>query len=206
MVKANEALSNAVRERADAVAQRDHLLSEVQHRVRNNLQLVLSIIDMQARSDPASRPALAKITGRVRSIAKAQALLLDPVGTAQIDLCEYLPSLAQGLRRVPPIGFSGPSEPFFMALGRAVPLGLIINEILSDAVNADAQAPLQMSLTHDRKVTQIVIEALGLLDDANALEAQPSQLVQRLLTQAGVKIEARANSARKFVLIVDGPD
>ncbi len=204
MVKANEALSGAVMERANAVAQRDHLLSEVQHRVRNNLQLVLSIIDMQARAEPASRPALSLIAGRVRSIAKAQALLLDPVGAAQIDLCDYLPSLAQGLRRAPPIGFNGPDEAVFMAIGRAVPLGLIVNELLSSATNAHADAPLQMSLTQENGATHIVIEALGEQADTSAIDDQPSQLVQRLTTQAGVKIEVTSDASHKFVLHVDG--
>ena len=204
MVKANEALSHIVRERADAVAQRDHLLSEVQHRVRNNLQLVLSIIDMQARSTPACRPALALIAGRVRSIAKAQALLLDPIGAAQIDLCDYLPSLAQGVRRAAPIGFNGPGEPLYMALGRAVPLGLIINELLSSALIAYNDVPLQMSLKHQDGAAQIVIEALGERADSNAVDAQPSQLVQRLTTQAGVKIEVTPDTVRKFVLHIGG--
>ncbi|MDP2358846.1 MAG: PAS domain-containing protein [Beijerinckiaceae bacterium] len=204
MVKANEALSGAVIERANAVAQRDHLLSEVQHRVRNNLQLVLSIIDMQARSDPASRPALALIARRVRSIAKAQALLLDPVGAAQIDLGDYLPSLAQGLRRAPAIEFRGPGKPVFMALGRAVPLGLIINELLTSATNAYSDAPLQILLTHENGAAEIVIETLGGQADPSASEAQPSQLVQRLTTQAGVKIDVTPDTARKFVLHIDG--
>lgn len=206
MVKANEALSEAVRERANAVAQRDHLLSEVQHRVRNNLQLVLSIIDMQARAETASGPALAVIAGRVRSIAKAQALLLDPVGTAQIDLCEYIPSIAQGLRRAPPISFTGPNEPLFIPIGRAVPLGLIINELLAGAINASAEAPLQVSLTHESNAVQIVVETPGVQGDANALDAQPSQLVKRLTTQAGVRIDARAQGARRFVLHLEGHD
>ncbi len=205
MVTANEALREAVIERANAVAQRDHLLSEVQHRVRNNLQLVLSIIDMQARAEPASGPALALIAGRVRSIAKAQALLLDPVGTAVIDLCEYLPSIAQGLRRTPPIDFKGPGEPVLMPIGRAVPLGLILNELLSVAIHAVAEAPLQIALTRENNSMQIVIETLGEQDDVNALEAEPSQLVNRLTVQAGVRIDARAQGARRFVIHLDEP-
>ncbi len=204
MIMANEALSEAVMERASAVAQRDHLLSEVQHRVRNNLQLVLSIIDMQARADPASSPALSVVASRVRSIAKAQALLLDPVGAAQIDLCEYLPSLAQGLRRKPPIDFQGPGEPVLLAVGRAVPLGLIINELLSSAISAYADAPLGISLHLENEGARVAIETFGEQPDASALAAQPSPLVQRLSTQAGVTIEAAPGKDGTFVLHIEG--
>lgn len=203
MMMAKKTLREVVDERADALAQRDHLLKEVQHRVRNNLQLVLSIIDMQARADPDCRETLSVIAGRVRAIAKAQALLLDPVGAAQIDLCEYLPSLAVGQRRDPPTDFQGPGEPVLMAVGRAVPLGLIINELLASATTAYAEAPLHLLLERENDGVRVAIEASGKQTDTSALAAQPSQLVQRLSKQAGVEIEAAAEANGAFVLHIE---
>lgn len=205
MVKANEELSRVVKEREEAVAQRDHLLREVQHRVRNNLQLILSIIDMQMRAEPPSRPALAQVAGRVRSIAKAQALLLDPAGKAEIDLGEYLPSLAQGASAPEtPVSVAAPRTPMMLPLSRAVPLGLMINEILM-AISRHATVPLRIVMRHAPSDDHIEIEitsqgesAVESLDEAAARGAQ-SKLVQRLSAQAGARVE---NADGKGAVIV----
>ncbi len=184
MVKANEALRSAVQERAEAIAQRDHLLREVQHRVRNNLQLILSIIDMQRRVDAAGRPALDMVAGRVRSIAKAQALLLDPTGAATLDLNEFIPSLAQGVIGQPPAQFSAPGEPMLLPLSRAVPLGLMVNEVLTSMRQYDSRE-FHIALTVEGNDT--LIEIAG---DGEAFPSEPSTFVQRLASQAGARVES----------------
>ncbi|MFN3890225.1 MAG: sensor histidine kinase [Beijerinckiaceae bacterium] len=202
MVKANEALREAWRERAEAVAQRDHLLREVQHRVRNNLQLILSIIDMQARADPSSRTALGLVAGRVRSIAKAQSLLLDPTGKAQIDLAEYVPSLA---RNAPPgqrVAVVRPDHPLLMPLARAVPLGLMINEILSSMAGEDGAHQLRVAVHSGPSETSIEIEALDADADTTFCHEAESKLMQRLSAQAGAQVQ-RDERNRKVVLRID---
>jgi PAS domain S-box-containing protein len=182
MVKANEALRSAVQERAEAIAQRDHLLREVQHRVRNNLQLILSIIDMQRRVDTASRPALDMVAGRVRSIAKAQALLLDPIGAATLDLNEFIPSLAQEIIGHPSAHFATLGEPMLLPLSRAVPLGLMINELLTSLRQSDSR-DFRIAVAVDGNDT--LIEIAG---DGTALPGEPSTFVHRLASQAGARV------------------
>lgn len=205
MIKANEALSLAVGERAEIVARCDHLLREVQHRVRNNLQLILSIIDMQARADPASRPALARVAGRVHSIAKAQALLLDPAGAAQIDLVEYLPSLAHGVPDGRPTMFSGPDRPLLMSLSRAVPLGLMINEILSSLADTKDERALRITLQSWSGEASIEIELEGAARPIapGFTGFMPSTLIERLSAQAGARIEQADVFSGRYVLRID---
>lgn len=204
MVKANEALSKAVKERAVAVAQRDHLLREVQHRVRNNLQLILSIIDMQARADPSSKPALTLVAGRVRSIAKAQALLLDPTGDAQIDLAEYASSISQGVRSKPPIAFEAPAVPILLPLARAVPLGLMLNELLATGIGANGDNEVRLVLSSVAGATRIDIETPQNAQ-ASPWADEPSKLVQRLSIQAGAQLQLFPDAPHKLVLHIDSP-
>jgi two-component system, sensor histidine kinase PdtaS len=199
MMRVSEALSQAVQERAEAVAQRDHLLREVQHRVRNNLQLILSIIDMQARAEPASRAALGVVAGRVRSISKAQALLLDPTGNAEINLVEYVPALTIGVGGPDrAITFTGPREPVLMPIGQAVPLGLMINEILSTLMS-ESHDGLHIMVFREAGETRIEIEMHG-----DGVLAHPSsKLVQRLSAQVGARVEQASEDPRKLVVRID---
>lgn len=205
MVQANDALARRAHEHAEAVAQRDHLLHEVQHRVRNNLQLILSIIDMQARvEDAQSRKALAIVAGRVRSIAKAQALLLDPTGKAQIDLAEYVASLAQGAAgRTQRLTVEAPKTPLPMPIARAVPLGLMINEILATRLNGGSDEAARIRLVHEDGEVRLEIEtdAPTTDDDGDGDAARaPSKLIERLGAQAGARIESVEGSPRKIIL------
>ena len=202
MVRVSEALAQAVRERAEAVAQRDHLLREVQHRVRNNLQLILSIIDMQSRADPASRAALSIVSGRVRSISKAQALLLDPTGNAEIDLVQYIPALtadAGGSGQT--IAFSGPAGSILMPIGQAVPLGLMVNEIISTLARENING-VHIRLSRGAHETRIEIER----DQKGALADASSKLVQRLGAQVGARIEQTSEDARVLVIRIASTD
>lgn len=203
MVEANEALSRAALEHAEAVAQRDHLLHEVQHRVRNNLQLILSIIDMQKRTEDAqSRRALAVVAGRVRSIAKAQALLLDPTGKAQIDLAEYVSSLAQGAAgRAQPVRVEAPPEPLALPISRAVPLGLMINEILATRLRQEADEAAKVRLLYEDGEVRLEIEGEpSPAGDGQAGAGAPTKLIERLGAQAGARIERVDGEPGKIVL------
>lgn len=202
MVVANEALSRAANDHAEAVAQRDHLLHEVQHRVRNNLQLILSIIDMQARAeDQQSRRALGLVAGRVRSIAKAQALLLDPTGKAQIDLGEYVASLAQGAGgQTQALSVEAPAGSVQVPISRAVPLGLMINEILATRASGDSDKPARISLVQAGGEVRLEISFEGPRANGAGEPGASSKLIDRLGAQAGVRLERIEGACEKIVL------
>jgi PAS domain S-box-containing protein len=199
MAKANEAFRAAVQQREAAVSQRDHLFRELQHRVRNNLQLILSIIDLQARAAPESKTALELVSGRVRSIAKAQALLLDPAGAEEIDLCAYVLSVTQGVRSAPPIIFKAPAEPILLPLSRAVPLGLMLNELLALGTDDQPSRPLRVYVEQAGESVLIVFEAEA-EHSAYSWPSEPSKLVQRLSVQAGAKVETPPTAPHRIVV------
>lgn len=134
------AYASAEAERAAKLETRDLLLRELNHRVKNNFQMVESLIDMQRRrtADPGSEQALADALRRVRSMATAHAYLYSPDDTGEtIDLGAYLGELCENLSDS--LLLSGrvrletALSPCSVVRDRAVAVGLVVNELVTNA-------------------------------------------------------------------------
>jgi two-component sensor histidine kinase len=120
------------------------LLAEVYHRVRNNLQVMVSLIGLYGRAAPdACRGSFEALGQRVRAIALVQQHLHEAPHIASIDLRDYLRRLASGLgqlRRAGRIGVqvnghgNGLVEP-----RTANALGMIVAEIVAECLDATAE-------------------------------------------------------------------
>lgn len=124
-----------------ALKEREVLLQEVHHRVKNNLQVVTSLINMQLRQvrDEAARTALDQSRRRVSAIALIHEKLHQLKDFTQVPFDEYVRGLARAVFDA--AGTSGDQvelklsiEPLSLALEQAAPCGLIINELVSNAV------------------------------------------------------------------------
>jgi PAS domain S-box-containing protein len=217
MMEAQQALAAADAEKAEILRQRDALLHEVHHRVRNNLQLILSILELQGRrADDAARSLLGVVAGRVRSIAAAQALVTDPTSAGEIDFTSYVSSLASNVSGVGVVGRTPvrvAGEPRQMDLGRAAPVGLALNELLSAASAVGpshaAQAidvavrPMGEALTIDI-AADLPPEAVEIaLSDPTSLGWR---LVERLVAQGGGRIERGEPPSLYRILLPPRPD
>jgi light-regulated signal transduction histidine kinase (bacteriophytochrome) len=121
--------------------EREVLLQEVHHRVKNNLQVVSSLIKMQMRrlSDQPSRDALDECRSRVQAIALIHEKLYQSSDYARVPFAEYAQRLAADV-----LGAAGASpgrvtlelafEDIPMAVDKAIPCGLILNELITNAL------------------------------------------------------------------------
>ncbi|MCI0409262.1 MAG: response regulator, partial [Acidobacteria bacterium] len=112
LAAANRALEIEVTERsqaeermAAALRDKETLLKEVHHRVKNNLQVISSLLDLQSRQteDAGVRGVLAESQGRVRVMALIHQLLYERKNFSRVDLGEYLESLTQVGRNAYPV-------------------------------------------------------------------------------------------------------
>jgi len=131
-MQAREALADARR----ALRQRDVLLAEVHHRVKNNLQVILSLLALKGRHVPESQNALDSVSRRIQAIGIVQQELHEDADVSEIGAVDYVRRLAV------PIAFLHEAQEAAIEItGDNVPLelsaagltGLIVAELLSNA-------------------------------------------------------------------------
>ncbi len=135
-----DALKNAEKRLAAALADKDVLLHEVSHRVKNSLQLVTSLLSLQAAqtADPAGRRAVIEARNRIAVVAGVHQRLYWSDDDDCIDLADYIRVLVEEMRASPecPPGLAvaiDAPEPVRVRVGSAVPLALIVSELVTNA-------------------------------------------------------------------------
>jgi PAS domain S-box-containing protein len=134
------------RRRADekvraSLQEKEVLLKEIHHRVKNNLQVTSSMLKLQSAyiEDPGARGMFAESQNRIRSMALVHEKLYQSSDLSRIDIADYVTSLAMLLMRSfgvdrARISFALEAEPVFLSIEAAVPFGLIVNELLSNCL------------------------------------------------------------------------
>ncbi len=129
------------RELQDALASRDALMRETNHRVKNNLQLVSGLISMHAArvDDAAARENLSELQARIMTISSIHERLYRCEDSACIELDDYLRGIAEdvfGSFQRPDSGMALETDMDAIRLDpdAALPLGLIANELIVNAL------------------------------------------------------------------------
>lgn len=125
-----------------ALAEKTALLNEVHHRVKNNLQVISSLLNLQARNAaPDVREALRDSQSRVHSMALMHQLLYERADFSALDLGPYLRRLTHLLRdtylgpgSAVRLEVRAPDAGRRMDLQRAIPCGLVITELVTNAI------------------------------------------------------------------------
>jgi PAS domain S-box-containing protein len=123
------------------IHEKDVLLRELHHRVKNNLQIVSSLLNLQAHNvqDPAMLSIFQESQNRIRSMALIHEKLYRSDDFARIDFANYIQDLAHQLFRSFGI-FSGAVQlkvdiqGIYLDINSAIPSGLIVNELVSNAL------------------------------------------------------------------------
>lgn len=148
LMRTNEILQAEIAERQRVEAEikaslkeKEVLLREIHHRVKNNLQVISSILNLQTRhlDNRPIRTVLQESQNRVRSMALIHEKLYRSRNMAQINLAEYVKDLTRYLFRSysvgePVINVNIQAEDVFVDIDTAVPCGLILNELISNSL------------------------------------------------------------------------
>ncbi len=126
---------------ADSLREKEVLLQEVHHRVKNNLQVISSLINMQVRSlrGAAGREALRECQSRVEAIALIHEKLYQSMDFARVPFAEYARGVAQNAFQAAGVSPSSVALELEIAEGalavdKAIPCGLILNELIANAL------------------------------------------------------------------------
>ena len=120
------------------IRDRDMLMRELQHRVKNNLQLITALIRMEARSAAEGETvALARLASRIDALTVLYRTLSAENAAPQIDLGQYLSDIATSVMEVnaiPGVAIDLDVGYCPLSINVAMPAGLLINEMLTNAL------------------------------------------------------------------------
>ncbi|MBC7185633.1 MAG: PAS domain S-box protein [Calditrichaeota bacterium] len=125
---------------AASLREKEMLLKEIHHRVKNNMQVVCSLLNLQCDrvTSPEAAQALRDSQNRVKSMALIHEKLYRSASLSRIDFGEYLQSLVSGLVRSYAtngrVGTELAVEKVELGVDQAIPCGLIVNELVSNAL------------------------------------------------------------------------
>jgi two-component sensor histidine kinase len=128
-----------VQQRTTALEQRDLLLREVYHRVKNNLQTVDSLLVMQAQrtSDPEARRGLTSLRGRVYALGLVHQQLMSSENLKTFDIAPFLAELSTNILQSGEHGgvtLSVDACPLDVGLDFAIPVGLLVTELVTNSL------------------------------------------------------------------------
>ena len=200
-----DALSHTIDELRRAESEKSLLLDEFTHRTRNDLMMVASLLDVQARrtADPQVSAELESAVARVRVIAELQERLRNFGKQGQVEVAGYLEALGRGLSQllqgVRPITVCVRAVPVKVNASVAMAIGLIVNELVTNAFKY--AFPDERSGTVDvllecgghGAVLSVRDDGVGCPDDQAG--GMGSRLVALLVSQLGGRLE-RVPSAR----------
>jgi two-component sensor histidine kinase len=123
----------------EKVREKDMQLRELQHRVKNNLQMITALIRVEARgvSDLSTGEGFDRLAGRVEALGLLYRALGDTPGADTIDLGIYLSEIASAVMRahaVEGIHLDLQVDTWLVSLNVAMPTGLVVNELLTNAL------------------------------------------------------------------------
>lgn len=139
-------MANAVQfreiELKEALSEKEILLKEVHHRVKNNFQVISSLLRLQSDTiqDPKLYNLFTETRHRIRSMSLVHERLYASTGLTRIDFCEYVETLVKtlfqsyGIQSDPLITYRIEMEEVQFGIDHTIACGMIINELVSNAL------------------------------------------------------------------------
>ncbi len=194
-------------EREQRIAEREMLLREVDHRVKNNLAILTSLLRLQQHETESEdgKLALEKATGRVLSLAKAYENLhygIDNIAVVQFDhFIEHLcGAVSNAMALDGPIQIRIETVPCKLSRDRASAMGLLINEVITNAVQHafegrdSGEITITLSAEGDQAVLSIEDNGIGLPPEVRD-GAQGRRFLDAFAATAKAELDCRTDSS-----------
>jgi len=185
--------------------EKDVLLKEVHHRVKNNMQVISSLLNLQSRQvrDPAVFEMFKESQRRIRSMALIHERLYQSSDLSRIEFSPYLRNLATHLFHsyqveITRVQLKIQAEEVHLNINTAIPCGLIVNELISNALKhgfpEGRKGKLEIDLSavpEDGYVIQVKDDGVGFPAglDFRKTETLGMQIVNTLVEQIGGRLE-----------------
>jgi two-component sensor histidine kinase len=189
-----------------ALVEKEILFKEVHHRVKNNLQIISSLFNIQKRyvSDPKVQEAILEAQNRIKSISLIHQNLYQVDNITEVNFADYIGQLAGFLFDVFKISNENISirqdvGPYHFDLEKAIPIGLIFNELLSNilkyAFPDGRSGVVEIGLTRIDSDFQFTVSDNGVgmpVEGSDRKDSMGLRLVNALVGQLGGTIEIQS--------------
>jgi len=196
--------------------EKEVLLKEIHHRVKNNIQVISSLVGLQAdvSTDETVREVLKDVTSRVRSMALVHEKLYQTADLSSIDLAEYAKSLLNYLWRAhssaaTSVRLTLDLEPLSLPVDTAVPCGLILNELAGNALKhafrgrSEGEVTVSLQGTPEGRVSLCLRDnGVGMPEELEWRQTSSLglRLVQMLAGQLNATVEVSSHSGTEFTV------
>lgn len=198
----------------DSLKEKEVLLQEIHHRVKNNMQIISSLLSLQANhtDNEETVEILKESRGRVKSMAMIHEKLYHGQNIGKLNMAEYLNNLVRDIVRF----YSTPSsdiemdvdvEDIKLNIDTAIPMGLMVNEIVSNSTkyafpNKSGIITLKLKYVDDYYLLYVSDNGIGLPEDLNIHESSTLglKLINSLAIQLEGELEIKSNNGTSFLL------
>lgn len=211
-------LEQVVQERTRALEERSLLLREVYHRVKNNLQVVDSLLMIQALkiADPAAREALSELRSRVFALGLVHQQLMNSPDLKTFEIGPFLADLSANIvggMADDRIRLTVDASPLKVGLDFAVPLGLLLTEIVTNSLKhafPNGAGQIEVSLrvdTGERVVLTVADNGVGRPGEvqAEAKRGSGSSIINKLVAQLTGEMAVRHDAGTTTEIILPLP-
>ena len=208
---------------SSSLKEKDILLKEVHHRVKNNLQIISSLLNLQSGmiDDSETRSLFLDSMSRVKSMALIHERLYQTNHLNRISILEYVDNLTRYLISTISGNIKNISirhdidREIFVGIDKAVPCGLIINELITNAIKYAFPENIEndrneiriraQKLENNKIVLTVSDNGVGISDDIDIYntESLGMQLINNLTAQLDAELQFHNDGGTQFKIIFD---
>ncbi|MCX7974300.1 MAG: GAF domain-containing protein [Candidatus Aminicenantes bacterium] len=205
----------------ESLREKDILLRELHHRVKNNMQVISSLLNLQANhiSDPIAKEMFRETQRRIRSMALVHEQLYQSANLSQINFSSYLTHLSSHLFQscgvsTHQVQLHLQTEELFLEVNIAIPLGMIFNELLTNSLKhafpGERKGEIKVilrRLDHHRGLLEVADNGVGLPEGFKLEESESLglQIVHTLSNQIRAEIQIDQSNGTAFRIIFPCP-
>tara|TARA_B110000211_G_scaffold67989_1_gene78473 strand:+ start:1794 stop:3608 length:1815 start_codon:yes stop_codon:yes gene_type:complete len=198
----------------NALAEKTSLLNEVHHRVKNNLQVVSSLLSLQSRAVPDElRPYFKDSRDRIKAMALIHQQLYEQKDHEHVNAAKYSGNLISLIRRSYTesqkritIDFNSQDSSVNLTLDQALPFGLLLNELLANAIKHafkgmnSGQVDVSLYQNDEHTTLNISDNGCGIPDDVTMGKTHSLgfQLIPGLIDQLGATLNINNDNGASF--------
>ena len=199
----------------ESLYEKEVMLKEIHHRVKNNLQIISSLLELQSMQikEDETKYIFMDSQSRVKSMALVHEKIYQSEDLSSINYREYIDQLAEYLftsYNLPHVNYSIDSEEIQLPIDAAIPAGIIINELISNSLKhafpSGKKGTVSVELKNSGNHVKLAVmdNGIGFKKDIDLSKSKSLglELVYALIQQLNAKVEIETKNGTKFTIMI----